>query len=83
MLDRFRRHDETLPAVHFKPLGELRVVADERAAGARDLHERIAKLTGPRRGEWSPHACNRYRGNTAEGIGSGRRWPNDRAQSSR
>lgn len=40
MLGRFRRHDETLPAVHFKPLGELRVVADERAAGARDLHER-------------------------------------------
>lgn len=40
VLDRFRRHDETLPAVHFKPLGELWVVADERAAGARDLHER-------------------------------------------
>jgi 6-phosphogluconolactonase len=40
MLDRFRRHDEALPAVHFNPLGELRVIADERAAGGRDLHER-------------------------------------------
>lgn len=40
VLDRFRRRDQALPAVHFNPLGELWVVADERAAGGRDLHER-------------------------------------------
>jgi 6-phosphogluconolactonase len=40
ILDRLRRHDDALPSVHFNPLGELRVVADESAAGGRDLHER-------------------------------------------
>jgi 6-phosphogluconolactonase len=40
VLDRFRRHDATLPAVHFCPIGALHVFADQSAAGDPTGNER-------------------------------------------